>query len=141
MTRRLRRVRWLVTKEEIMDIQTLTTFFMWCTIINGGIFILWTVFSAFAPDFIYRTQSKWFPILVTFQTLTISLKRRSADGPLAVSCSYSPLVGAELLKLNVSATTFHWPSSCFLHTVVYLPFLVTGLPSASSTVSSRVPME
>ena len=45
-----------------MDIQTLTTFFMWCTIINGVIFILWTVFSLFALDFVYRTQSKWLPI-------------------------------------------------------------------------------
>jgi hypothetical protein len=45
-----------------MDIQTLTTFFMWCTIINGGILILWTVFSVFAPDLVYRMQSKWFPI-------------------------------------------------------------------------------
>ncbi len=45
-----------------MDIQTLTTFFMWCTIINGGIFVLWTVFSMFAPNFIYRTQSKRLPI-------------------------------------------------------------------------------
>jgi hypothetical protein len=45
-----------------MDIQTLTTFFMWCTIINGGILILWTAFSVFAPDLVYRTQSKGFPI-------------------------------------------------------------------------------
>ena len=45
-----------------MDIQTLTAFFMWCTIINGGIFILWTVFSTFAPDFVYRTQSRWLPV-------------------------------------------------------------------------------
>ena len=45
-----------------MDIQTLTTFFMWCTIINGIIFALWTVFSIFALDFMYRTQHKWFPI-------------------------------------------------------------------------------
>lgn len=45
-----------------MDIQTLTTIFMWCTIINGGILILWTVFSGFAPDLVYRTQSKLFPI-------------------------------------------------------------------------------
>ena len=45
-----------------MDIQTLTRFFMWCTIINGGIFVLWTVFTMFAPDFIYGTQSKWLPI-------------------------------------------------------------------------------
>ena len=45
-----------------MDIQTLTTFFMWCTIINAVILILWTVFSMFAPDLVYRTQNKWFPI-------------------------------------------------------------------------------
>ncbi len=45
-----------------MDIQTLTTFFMWCTILNGGIFVLWTVFCVFASDFIYRTQRKWVPI-------------------------------------------------------------------------------
>ena len=45
-----------------MDIQTLTTFFMWCTILNGGILILWAVFFLFAPDFVYRTQSKWLPI-------------------------------------------------------------------------------
>lgn len=45
-----------------MDIQTLTTFFMWCTIINGTLLILWTAFCVFAPDLVYRTQSKWFPI-------------------------------------------------------------------------------
>ena len=45
-----------------MDIQTLTTFFMWCTIINGGILILWSVFFLFAPDLVYRMQNKWFPI-------------------------------------------------------------------------------
>jgi len=45
-----------------MDIQTLTTFFMWCTVINASIFIFWTVFLLFAPDLVYRIQSKWFPI-------------------------------------------------------------------------------
>ncbi|MHC4698898.1 MAG: DUF6868 family protein [Planctomycetota bacterium] len=45
-----------------MELQTLTAFFMWCTIINGGLFILWTAFCVFAPDLVYRTQSKWFPI-------------------------------------------------------------------------------
>ena len=45
-----------------MDIQTLTRFFMWCTIINGGLLVLWSVMFKFAPDFVYRTQSKWFPI-------------------------------------------------------------------------------
>ena len=45
-----------------MDMQTLTTFFMWCTIINGGLLILWTVFFVSAQELVYRTQSKWFPI-------------------------------------------------------------------------------
>ena len=45
-----------------MDIQTLTTFFMWCTIINGTLLFLWTIMLILAPDLVYRTQSKWFPI-------------------------------------------------------------------------------
>lgn len=45
-----------------MDIQTLTTFFMWCTVIDGGILILWTLMFALAPDLIYRIQSGFFPI-------------------------------------------------------------------------------
>ena len=45
-----------------MDIPTLTSFFMWCTIINGGLLIYWSVIIICAPDFIYRIQSKWFPI-------------------------------------------------------------------------------
>ncbi len=45
-----------------MDILTLTRFFMWCTIINGSLLILWTTMCILAPDLVYRTQSKWFPI-------------------------------------------------------------------------------
>lgn len=45
-----------------MNIQTLTTFFMWCTIIDGGILILWGLFFLLMPDFIYRIHNKWFPI-------------------------------------------------------------------------------
>ncbi|WP_298039769.1 DUF6868 family protein [uncultured Desulfuromonas sp.] len=45
-----------------MDIQTLTAFFMWCSILNGGLLALWTVFCVFAPDLVYRTQRRWFPI-------------------------------------------------------------------------------
>jgi hypothetical protein len=48
--------------ERTMELQTLTSFFMWCTIINGGLLILWTVFCIFMPDLVYGTQSKWFPI-------------------------------------------------------------------------------
>ncbi len=32
-----------------MDIQTLTTFFMWCAIINGSLLILWTTMFILAP--------------------------------------------------------------------------------------------
>ena len=45
-----------------MDLQTLTRFFMWCTIINGGLLVLWSVFFLFAPDLVYWTQKKWFPV-------------------------------------------------------------------------------
>ncbi len=42
--------------------QTVTTFFMWCTIINGILLVLWTTMCIVAPDLVCRTQSKWFPI-------------------------------------------------------------------------------
>ncbi len=45
-----------------MDIQTLTKFFMWCTIINGALLSLWAIFLFLAPDLVYRTQNKWFPM-------------------------------------------------------------------------------
>ncbi len=45
-----------------MDIQTLTRFFMWCTIINGAMLVLWTTMLIMAPDLVYRKQSRWFPI-------------------------------------------------------------------------------
>lgn len=45
-----------------MDIQTLTSFFIWCTILSGSILAVWTIFFVFAPDFAYRTQSKFFVI-------------------------------------------------------------------------------
>ena len=45
-----------------MDIQTLTSFFGWCTVINGAVFAVWTVFLRFFPEFVYRIQSAWFPI-------------------------------------------------------------------------------
>ena len=45
-----------------MDIEILTSFFMWCTIINGGMLILSAMFLILAPDFAYRMQSRWIPI-------------------------------------------------------------------------------
>ncbi len=45
-----------------MDIQRLTTFFMWCTIINGALLVLSAAMFISVPDFIYSSQSKLFPI-------------------------------------------------------------------------------
>ncbi len=45
-----------------MDLQMLTAFFMWCTIINFGILMLSSVFLMFASDFVYGVHSKWFQI-------------------------------------------------------------------------------
>lgn len=45
-----------------MDLATLTAFFMWCTIINGGLLLLWTVMMIAAPDLVFRTQRRWFPM-------------------------------------------------------------------------------
>ncbi len=35
---------------------------MWCTVINGALLILWTTMLMVAPDLVYRTQRRWFPI-------------------------------------------------------------------------------
>lgn len=43
-----------------MDIQLLTDFFMWCSIINGSILILWITIYGFAPNLIYKIQGRWF---------------------------------------------------------------------------------
>jgi hypothetical protein len=45
-----------------MDIQTLTTFFMWCTIINLGVLILSSIMCIFFGDFSYRMNNRFFSI-------------------------------------------------------------------------------
>lgn len=46
----------------MVEIQTLTAFFMWSTLLNGGILIFWAMFILFTPDLVYRIQNKWFPM-------------------------------------------------------------------------------
>jgi len=56
-----------------MDIPTLTRFFMWCSIINGGLLLFWSAMCLLAPDLVYRTQRVWFPIpRETFDVLIYS---------------------------------------------------------------------
>ncbi|MFH1269115.1 MAG: DUF6868 family protein [Planctomycetota bacterium] len=45
-----------------MDIATVRAFFMWCTILNGGLLILSFLICALAGDWIYRMHSQWYPI-------------------------------------------------------------------------------
>ncbi len=45
-----------------MDIQTLTTFFMWCTILNFALLLLSSLFCICAGDWAYRMHSKLFSI-------------------------------------------------------------------------------
>jgi hypothetical protein len=44
---------------------------MWCTIINGGLLLFWTSMVFFAPDLVYRTQRKWFPLSKDVFTVVI----------------------------------------------------------------------
>ncbi len=45
-----------------MNIQDITDFFMWCALINGGLLLLWTTFILFAPDLVYRIQTRFIEI-------------------------------------------------------------------------------
>ena len=45
-----------------MDIQTLTTFFMWCTILNVALLLLSSLICVCAADWAYRIHSKLFSI-------------------------------------------------------------------------------
>jgi len=46
----------------MMDIQTLTSFFMWCTVINVGLMLLAVLIIVSIPDFVYRMHSRWIGI-------------------------------------------------------------------------------
>lgn len=45
-----------------MNIETLTSFFMWCTAINVGLLLFWTAMLLGAPDLTYRTQKRFVDI-------------------------------------------------------------------------------
>lgn len=45
-----------------MDLQFLVKFLVWCTIINGGLLLLWSLIIPLAPDFIFRVMARWFPL-------------------------------------------------------------------------------
>jgi len=45
-----------------MNIQVMTSFFMWCTIINSAFMGLIVLLFQLCPEFVYRTQNRFFPI-------------------------------------------------------------------------------
>ncbi len=45
-----------------MNIQKVTAFFMWCTIINGGLLILSVIIGITGLDWVYSIQGKLFQI-------------------------------------------------------------------------------
>jgi hypothetical protein len=45
-----------------VGIDTVRTFFMWCTILNGGLLILSAGICALAGDWVYRMNRRWFPL-------------------------------------------------------------------------------
>lgn len=56
-----------------MDIDTVTAFFMWCTILNVGLLALSFLMCALAGNWVYRMHGKWFSIpRETFNTAMYS---------------------------------------------------------------------
>ena len=45
-----------------MNIQKLAAFFMWCTIINGGLLVLATIIGIIGLDLVYAVHGKLFQI-------------------------------------------------------------------------------
>lgn len=45
-----------------MDIQTVRSFLMWCTIINGGLLLFSFLTCAYAKEWVYRMHGNWFPM-------------------------------------------------------------------------------
>lgn len=57
-----------------MNVDSLIAFLGWCTLINLGLLIWWSLFVVFAHDWTYRTHSKWFKISVDqFDSMHYSL--------------------------------------------------------------------
>jgi hypothetical protein len=47
-----------------MNIETARSFFLWCSIINYVILVLWAVFATFGRDWLYRIWSRLFRLSI-----------------------------------------------------------------------------
>jgi Family of unknown function (DUF6868) len=59
--------------EPLTTMEALTAFFMWCSVINGGLLILSSIFIMTASDLTFATHGKWFKVSrETFDTAMYS---------------------------------------------------------------------
>lgn len=47
-----------------MELETLSRFFLWCTIINFAVLLLWFLLFSLAHDWIHRLHGRWFRLSV-----------------------------------------------------------------------------
>lgn len=45
-----------------MTADSLSTFFFWCSVVNGAVLVFFTVMVLFAKNLIYRMHTMWFSI-------------------------------------------------------------------------------
>lgn len=45
-----------------MNIEMLTRFFMWCTILNAGLLLVSFLMLAWAGDYVFNMHRRWFPM-------------------------------------------------------------------------------
>lgn len=45
-----------------MELTELRDFLFWCTLIDGSLLVFWIGMMMLAPDLVYRTQRRWFPL-------------------------------------------------------------------------------
>ena len=45
-----------------MHPETFAQFFLWCSVINTGLLLLWALLLLVAPGWVYRTQKPYFPM-------------------------------------------------------------------------------
>lgn len=43
-----------------MNLEMARSFFLWCTVINYGVLLLWSLLFMGAHDWFYRVSSKWY---------------------------------------------------------------------------------
>ncbi len=54
-----------------MNLESLRTFFLWCTLLNGGWLILMSLILMWGGGAVYRLHQRWFPM--SRETFTVAV--------------------------------------------------------------------